>query len=125
MRSLNPHIYRPFAISVAVGAAACGAALLLTSLIMYVLGLPAEAGGAFGLLSLGAGCLTAGYVLGRKKRRSGIKQGILCGAALFLLCFIGSFFFGGATFFGFLTRLFVCLAAGVVGGVAGVNGKIK
>ena len=121
MRSLKEHIMMPFAVSVTVGAAAAVTVLLLTSLVMFILQLPADWGYVMGLVSLAAGCLTAGYVLGRKKRRSGIKQGLLCGMALFLLCFVGGLIFGSVTVGGFFGKLTVCVIAGVTGGVLGVN----
>lgn len=122
MRSLKEHIMQPFGTAVTVGAAAAVTVLLLTSLVMFVLQLPSEWGYVMGLVSLAAGCLTAGYVLGKKKKRSGIKQGLLCGGALFLLCLIGGFIFGSVSVGGFFGKLAVCLFAGIVGGVVGVNG---
>lgn len=123
MRSLKEHIMLPFGTAVTAGALAAIAVLLLTSLVLFVLQLPADWGYIMGLLSLSVGCLTAGYVLGRKKRRSGIKQGLLCGTALFLLCLIGGLIFGSVTAGGFFAKLAVCLIAGVIGGVTGVNSR--
>ena len=123
MRSLKEHIMLPFGTAVTAGALAAIAVLLLTSLVLFILQLPADWGYIMGLLSLSVGCLTAGYVLGRKKRRSGIKQGLLCGTALFLLCLIGGLIFGSVTAGGFFAKLGVCLIAGVIGGVTGVNSR--
>ena len=113
----------PFAAAVTAGAFAAITVLLLSSLVLFILQLTADSGYVMGLLSLSAGCLTAGYVLGRKKRRGGIKQGMLCGTALFLLCLIGGVFFGSVTAGGFFAKLAVCLTAGIIGGVAGVNSR--
>ena len=123
MRSLKEHIMLPFGMAVTAGAFAAVAVLLLTSLVLFVLQLPADWGYIMGLLSLSVGCFTAGYVLGRKKRRSGIKQGALCGTAMFLLCLIGGVFFGSVTLGGALAKLAVCMIAGITGGVSGVNGR--
>ena len=123
MRSLKEHIMLPFGIAVTVGALAAIAVLLLTSLVLFLLQLPADLGYIMGLLSLSAGCLTAGYVLGRSKRKNGIKQGALCSVTLFLLCLIGGVIFGSVTLGGFFSKLLVCLTAGIIGGVAGVNSK--
>ena len=123
MRTLKEHLLLPFGISVTVGAFAAVTVLLLTSAVMFVLQLPADWGYVMGLVSLAVGCLAAGYVLGRKKHKGGIKQGALCGMALFLLCLIGGFIFGSVTVGGFFAKLAVCLTAGVIGGVAGVNSK--
>lgn len=113
----------PFAAAVTVGAFAAIAVLLLTSLVLFILQLPADSGYVMGLLSLSVGCLAAGYVLGRKKGKGGIKQGLLCGIALFLLCLIGGMIFGSVTVGGFFSKLAVCVIAGAAGGVAGVNSR--
>ena len=123
MRTLKEHLLLPFGISVTVGALAAVTVLLLTSAVMFVLQLPADWGYIMGLVSLSTGCFVSGYVLGRKKRRGGIKQGLLCGLALFLLCLIGGLIFGSVTAGGFFAKLSVCVIAGVAGGVMGVNNR--
>ena len=125
MKNLKQHIYRPFVVSVTVGALVSLGALLLCAAAVYVLQLPVELCGALGAFSLTLGCFASAYVLGRQKQRRGIKQGFLCGAALFLICFIGSIVFGEVTAGGFFGRLLLCSAAGVVGGVIGVNRKVN
>lgn len=125
MKNLKQHIYRPFAVSLTVGAVSVLASLILSAAAVYVMQLPVEVCGAFGTLSLSLGCLAAGYVIGRKKLRRGIKQGFLCGTALFLLCVILSAVFGSVTAAGFLGRLAVCTVSGAVGGVIGVNRQQK
>lgn len=125
MKSLTIHIFRPFLISVVIGMSASVAALLLFSLIMYTLHLPDSFSYPLGLASLAAGCFTAGRILGGKKRHSGIKQGLLCGTAMFLLCLLGGFIFGTVSFWGVLAKLLICLATGISGGVSGVNSRIK
>ena len=121
MKSLKEHIMLPFGLAVTAGAFAAVVMLLFSSLVLFVLQLPEDWGYVMGMVSLAAGCLTAGCVLGRKKKRSGIKQGMLCGTALFLLCLIGGLLFGSVTAGGFFGKLAVCLIAGVTGGVLGVN----
>lgn len=121
MRSLKEHIMLPFGLALTAGAFAAAAVLLLTSLVLFVLQLPADWGYIMGLLSLSVGCLVSGYVLGRKKRKSGIKQGLLCGCTMFLLCLAGGLIFGTVTAGGFFAKLAVCSVAGVAGGVIGVN----
>lgn len=125
MKNLKQHIYRPFVISLSAGTAALAAALVLCAAAVYVLQLPVEICGSLGAFSLTLGCFTAAYVLGRQKQRRGIKQGFLCGAALFLLCLIGSLIFGELTVGGFFGRLLLCVLSGVIGGVVGVNRKVN
>ena len=123
LKSLKKHLLLPFGISVAAGSAVCAAVTLLCSLLMSIIQLPVEWGGSLGLFSLAAGCLTAGYVLGRKKKKEGIKQGFLCGAALLLISLLLGIFFGELSFLGIIGKALICIAAGIAGGVAGVNSK--
>lgn len=125
MKNLKQHIYRPFVISVAIGAAAALGAVLLCSAGVYVLQLPVEICRTLGSVSLTFGCFASAYVLGRLKQRHGIKQGVLCGSALFLLCLVGSIIFGEVTAAGFFGRLTLCTLAGAIGGVAGVNRRVN
>ena len=121
IRSLKEHMMLPFGVAVAVGIAAAAVILLIASLIMFVLQLPAELGYVMGLSALAVGCAAAGYMLGKMKCRSGIKQGVLCGSALFLLCLAVGVILGSVTVSGVFAKLGICLCAGIVGGVAGVN----
>lgn len=121
LRSLKKHLFIPFVISVAAGVLVCAAAMLLFSFIMSIVQFPVEWGGAFGYISLSAGCLSSGYILGRKKKREGIKQGFLCGFTLFLISLVLSLALGDISFLGAVGKGLMCAASGVVGGVAGVN----
>ena len=121
IRSLKEHMMLPFGVAMTVGIAAAAAVLLIASLVMFVLQLPAEWGYVMGLTALTVGCAAAGYALGKMKCRSGIKQGMLCGGALFLLCLAGGVILGSVTVGGVFAKLGICLCAGIVGGVAGVN----
>ena len=123
MKSLKRHLLLPFGISVAAGIAVCTGTALLCSLLMSALQLPVEWGDGLGAFALTAGCLSAGYVLGRKKKREGIKQGLLCAAAFLLLSLLLGIIFGDISFGGIAGKAMLCTAAGVVGGIAGVNGK--
>lgn len=121
LKSLKRHLFLPFGISVTIGAAVCAAVTILNSVLMSLFQLPVEWSGTLGLISLSSGCLSAGYVLGRKKKRAGIKQGFLCAAAFFLTSLILGSFFGEVSFTGAVGKAFVCFLAGAVGGVLGVN----
>lgn len=121
MKNLKTHIYRPFAISLVLGVFSVFAVLSLGAAIIYALQLPVEVSGLFGVISLAAGCFAAGLLLGKMKRRQGLKQGFLCGTALFLLCFIASLVVGEISAGGFFGRLAICVGTGALGGVLGVN----
>lgn len=123
LKSLKKHLLLPFGISVAAGLAVCAAVTVLCSLLMSMVQLPVEWGGGLGLFSVAVGCLTAGYVLGRKKKKEGIKQGFLCGAALLLISLLSGVLFGEISFWGTVGKALTYITAGIAGGVAGVNGK--
>lgn len=76
MKNLKQHIYRPFGISVIIGMACSLTAIVLCSAALYALQLPVEINGVFAAFSLTAGCFASGFVLGKQKRKHGLKQGL-------------------------------------------------
>lgn len=77
-------------------------------------------------LSLSSGGLLSGYIYGKKKRRGGIKGGLLCGAIIYAVLFAFGIFYMGKIPPLRLTRYFIVLCiSGAVGGIAGVNSRIK
>lgn len=121
MKDLKTHIFQPFIISVVIGAFVSSAVLVLTSAAVYIMQLPVEICGTLALISLACGCFGGGCALGKRKRRRGLKQGFLCGSALFLLCLAGGLIFGSVSPAGAVGRLTVCIIAGAAGGVIGAN----
>lgn len=124
MKDLKTRIFQPFVFSSVTGALIAIAALILTSAAVYILQLPVEICGTLALISLSCGCFGGGYALGKRKRRHGLKQGFLCGSALFLLCLLGGLIFGTVSAAGIVRRLIVCITAGAIGGVIGANREI-
>lgn len=120
-KSLKRHLFMPFLLSLILGGSVCMAALLLNSLIMWIMQFPVEWSYFLGLLALSCGCFTGGFVLGRQKKRQGIKQGLLCGSGLLLISLVLGFIFGDVSFGGFFGKALVCWIVGAVGGVFGVN----
>lgn len=121
-KSLKRHLFLPFVISLVVGGLVCLAALVFNSLVMWIMQFPVEWSYFLGLLSLSLGCFSGGFVLGKQKKREGIKQGLLLGSGLLLICVVFGFIFGDMSFGGFFGKALVCWIAGIVGGVLGVNG---
>lgn len=77
-------------------------------------------------LSLAAGGTLSGYVYGKRKRHNGIKNGIICGAIIYAVIFIfGIFYLGALPPFRLIRYLFLLCVSGAVGGIIGVNSKIK
>ncbi len=118
-------------ITTAVYAAlACAGAVFLTSAAFSWIATAIDlSDGAFTLMSsiaLCAGCFAAAYTAAKRRRRDGIKTGLLCGAVIFLviltagLVFVKSFSAGG-----FFTKLLIILICSAVGGIVGVNSPKK
>lgn len=118
---LNPPIYLPYLKSLTVSLVTLPLFLLIMALIMYLLQLPKEYAPVMADVALSAAALCGGYRLGKLKRRSGIKQGCLCGGSVFLIGFVFSLIFGEVSFGGAVGKLFLCLFFGVFGAVWGVN----
>ncbi|HBH95894.1 MAG TPA: TIGR04086 family membrane protein [Ruminococcaceae bacterium] len=121
-KSLKKHLFLPFILSLLAGGAVCGLALIFNALIMWIMQFPVEWSYFLSLLALSCGCLAGGFILGRQKRREGIKQGLLCGSGLLLICLVLGLAFGDVSFGGFFGKALVCWLTGAAGGVLGVNG---
>ncbi len=121
---LHSPIYLPYLKSLIISLIILPISLFLLALVMYALQLPKEAAPVLGAISLCAASLCGGHALGKSKRRSGIKQGCLCGGSVFLIGLILSLIFGEASFTGALIKLLLCLFFGIFGAVLGVNRKI-
>lgn len=117
-------VYMPYIKAIALALIILPLCLLVLSLFMFALQLPKESAPLMGLIALSASALASGFSLGKAKRHSGIKQGFLCGLGLFITVFLLSIIFGQIGW-GIIGRLALCLLFGIVGGVAGVNSKIK
>ena len=112
---------KTYLLSAALGAAAGGLVLLLFSLVIWLLQLPVELGGALSLLAFGAGCLVSGVTAGAVRRAGGLLGGLKAALALFLVLVIITFFMGEMSGEFLLGRLTVTVICGSVGGVIGVN----
>ncbi|MCL1866701.1 MAG: TIGR04086 family membrane protein [Oscillospiraceae bacterium] len=118
---------RVYIASVAAGIIAAGLALVLSSLLVFVLKLPVSYSGFFALISFGLGCLVAGFTAGAMKRQGGMSAGVKA-ALLFmtpvvLVGFVLQGFVESAPTdeFMILNRVIVAVMCGAIGGVLGVN----
>ena len=76
------------------------------------------------VLILGIASFAASYAATQLYRSRGLLQGILCGASIFLIVFLLSIAFGEFEFMdATIIKAIICVLAGVVGGVKGVNTK--
>jgi putative membrane protein (TIGR04086 family) len=78
-RKSKPSFSRRFKVyitAVIAGFAASGAALLIFSLLSFLMKLPVGYGELFSLLAFAIGCLTAGFFAGAMKRQNGLAAGV-------------------------------------------------
>ncbi len=78
------------------------------------------------LLSLSAGGFLSGFIYGTRKRHKGLINGAMCGVIMYAAVFIaGIIYLKGIPPFRLLRILPLLTAAGAIGGVIGVNYRIK
>jgi putative membrane protein (TIGR04086 family) len=113
--------------AVTAGAIASGIALVLFSLLVFVLKLPVAYSGFLSLSAFGTGCLVAGFFAGAIKRQGGLGAGVRA-AVLFMIPVA----LAGVVLSGFaeagvsagtslLNKVVVAVMCGAAGGVLGVN----
>lgn len=117
---------RPGLLSLLCGTVACGLLLLLFSAIVAMTDLPRTVVGLFSTVALAGAGFVAGYVCARQLREKGMLLGALCGCCIYLLVFL----FGAALLTdGYgpaaLFKFAAVLLAAAVGGVLGVNKKVR
>jgi putative membrane protein (TIGR04086 family) len=76
--------------------------------------------------SVSGGGFLSGYLYGKQKRHNGIVNGAMCGGIIYVIIFIfGIFYLGSFPPLRLLRFLPVLCIFGALGGVFGVNSKIK
>lgn len=113
--------YGAYITAAALGALASGAALLLSSLLIFIFKLPVSYGDIFALVSFGAGCLVSGLTVGIIKRQKGLVSGIKAALLLLFPMVLISYLAGNLTGEDALTRFTAAVICGAAGGVIGVN----
>jgi putative membrane protein (TIGR04086 family) len=148
-KSKPPHNrrFKAYITSAALGWLASGAALLLFSLLVFLLKLPVAQSGFFSFLAFAIGCLVSGFFAGAIKRQGGLAAGIKA-AVIFTLpvlalgFILGSFAVNpeippsagesaetaansavqaAAAGAPSLNRIIIAILCGAIGGVLGVN----
>lgn len=76
-----------------------------------------------GLLMLGS--FLSGYLAARRIRERGMMVGALCGLIIFLLLMLASFMSRFDVGLAALIKLVISLVSGAIGGIIGVNAKLK
>ncbi len=104
----------------------CVGAVFLTLLAFSAIGTVIDlSDGAFTVMSsvaLCAGCFGASFTAAKKRRRNGLKTGLLCGAIIFGVTFLGGIIFVRSfSVGGFFTKILIILICSILGGIIGVN----
>jgi putative membrane protein (TIGR04086 family) len=128
--------FRVYVASAVLGAIASAAALVLFSLLMFLLRLPVERADFFSLLAFGIGCLVTGYFAGAAKRQGGLATGIKAAVLFAIPVALLGLVLGGfsateieaqevgrtlAAIAEMLNKTVTAVLCGAVGGVLGVN----
>lgn len=105
---------------------ACVGAVFLTllafSAIATVIDLSDSAFTAMSSIALCAGCFGASFVAAKKRRRNGLKTGLVCGAVIFGATLLGGIIFVRSfSVGGFFTKMLIILICSSLGGIIGVN----
>lgn len=98
--------------------------LLFFSWVATIIDLENSAFRLMSSIALCAGCFGASFAAAKKRRKDGLKTGLMCGAVIFgvtLLCgiiFVRSFSVGG-----FFTKVLIIMVCSSLGGIIGVNSR--
>ncbi len=96
--------------------------LLFFSAISSKLDLSDEALYALSGTALSAGCFSAAYIAGKRRRHKGILIGLVCGGIVFLLILLlGIIFVRSFSSGGIVAKMLIIIVCSVAGGIVGVN----
>lgn len=118
-------LVKPFVLGGIFGMSVTALLLIAFAVAMCLLELPEGIQGVLSTFSLGVGCIVDGYVLGKILRHNGLFKGCQAGLIIFGLCLLISIITGSFCGEMILGKLFVCTICGAMGGVFGVNSKVK
>lgn len=110
-----------YALSSAVGGICTGGCLALSAWLMSALQIPLSLAQLFALFSLGAGCMLAGFLCGKIKRRKGLKNGFICAVILLSVCMLGALLLGTVNGTDAISKTITAVVTGCTGGVLAVN----
>ncbi|MCM1523218.1 MAG: TIGR04086 family membrane protein [Ruminococcus sp.] len=109
-------------ISVLAGIGALTVAAMLLSAFAAVCDLPDSAVGAMSGIALAAGCCGCSFFAANRRRRNGLRFGLICGIVIFAATLaIGALTIGIFSAGGVVSKLLIILSASAIGGIKGVN----
>lgn len=83
----------------------------------------AAASAAAAIIAIAAGSFVSGRVVGKMRRKNGIKSGVLCGIIFIAPILLLSILFGEAGSFMMFVKIALSIIFGAAGGVSGVNAQ--
>ncbi|GHU54453.1 hypothetical protein FACS1894132_09110 [Clostridia bacterium] len=100
--------------------------LLGFSYLLKLLGASSGITSALSNIALVAGCFAAGYTASKNRRKNGLKTGLFVGVIIYgIVYLLGVFTLQNFVGFSLFTKLIIVLIAACLGGILGVNSKIK
>ncbi|MGN0621261.1 MAG: TIGR04086 family membrane protein [Porcipelethomonas sp.] len=125
-KSIRSRKYYSFAVSMISGVMISSIVFFLCSFAISIADIPYGITVFMGSVVVASGGFAAGRSLGKRKRRGGIKCGVICACALTAAFIALSFFLTGKIHVpGVLKKSVLLLVCSVAGGISGVNTKIK
>lgn len=112
----------PYGAGLIIGYAVLAGISGITALIVLITDMSAAAG-ISAVFAIAAGSFVSGRIVGKSRRREGIKTGALCGTAFIIPLLILSIIFGKAGTFMMFVKIALSVIFGAAGGVSGVNAK--
>jgi putative membrane protein (TIGR04086 family) len=117
---------RPAAVGVACGALICAAILALMALVISVKTVPQAVLDPVAVFALSVGAFASGFSCARIIRKNGLWCGLFTGVVFALLALVCGFAVPGNSWgLGTLTKVAIILFASMLGGVLGVNTRLR
>lgn len=126
MKKTIPESYRAVGIACATGILIIATVLFLAALVISSVDFPQSAIAPVAIGASVAGTFGAGFLCARLTKSAGLVYGLVCGAILFFLCLLCEVsFLGGELGTLAVYKFVICITAGMIGGVLGVNRRRK
>ncbi len=121
----NSKLYHWFS-SVGTGVVITILCLMLFAFVMTGIDVSEGAVSTFGSVSVCVGSYFFSFLVGKKRRKDGILTGIICGTISFgLLIVLNLLFLRNPFTSAFFSKLSMIMICSVIGGIIGVNSKIR
>lgn len=112
--------------SVGIGTVTTIACLMLFAFVMTGIDVSEGTVSTFGSVSVCVGSYFFSFLVGKKRRKDGILVGIVCGTISFcILVVLNLLFLKNPFTSSFFSKLSMILICSIIGGIIGVNSKIR